>query len=1478
MSLYEFWTSYYFHSHPGDLEVFVERVLQTEHPELVVESRGGSSGFSDDGRDVVIKRHRTDAVPCGVVQVSAEVAWRDKFRRELRALVGRTSQGQTAPETWIFATVQRTHMKSTTRSLRIPADEDDEISWALELLRGSGLSTNVEIWGLRDFVAVVADEGRGRQVRLEFGAPEALHDQLADLAEAFDIFTNASLRGVSGEIPVLGRLPRSEYAELEATLERHREALLVGEGGSGKSSLMAQLVDDARSQGTVVLLIRASSFAQNDGIDSIEGRLAIRESLLVSLRRLAAVLPCLVAVDQLDSVKEGALFNALLGLLTSAGGIERVSVLVACRDWQADKDPELGRLQFPRVVSKPMDDESARVQLRGLGIDSPSPVLLDLAKNLLNLSLIADLASGGEDLSAIQGKVDLWGRYRLAIKTREGNSAYEEALKLSRESLRNGSREFPIDSRDEASIDRLTSRGVLLPSRGETYRFRHQDLHDYLFAWDAAMRRQATAHGVNEEVGEQLGRGVLKWMLALYLAVMPELAARFLRDVLLGEWQFYTKADLLDVLLDIPEPNESIVDILVDATADSSLASYFFLRLDQPGWLDGLISKGAFSHPTPLRRLENGGVQMVHWPAAEYLARVASAAPERVASVAENLVTDNPAVYRTLLEGITRMPPSKATRLVPAVIRWVDMDSHWLVPDEARGLALRLATEGAWRPALAITERLLRPQIQTGREDSPFRPEAEPSVDDYIFKLTLEQVVPALQRARLGAVLRLLERCLRDALALERGAGSYVPSLWWRSAIEDHEQNWRHDRCKDLVLQALRDALETCFSSSPVTAKQVLERYLHARLDIFRRLALHTISNHVSELRDLAATVLVEPAHLYSDSEIHEYYELLKRSFPLLPVRDRRAVLDALCRPIPAKRGVGKKRQELRTRKRHLHVLTAVHDYLDKPKRLYYESLIAEFGELEYPGFVAWHSAGWGGAPSPLSDEQIDTMSPEELAHYVENWQPGERRSFDEPDAEGLGTALQHAVIRRPDDFSRAAELFARPKLRELFAYNFLRGLEETLRSGKPVHLEPVLGLFEKLVALDEREFPPDTSRLGFRVSWLHGVIADILREILGRSELSPTEAQGPRLLDLIRVLLTHPEPDRAHEETYGHGDPEAFRINTVRGKALDTFMLYGHWRSRILNEQGVSPRETIAAEVMDTLDVLVDPRKETSPAIHSGFGKWIRYLYWLSPQWVREQWPLIFPTSEGFEEFWSAALIGTLYGAPFPLEIYPLMREEFRRALRQPSSLGSKTENFLGHVGEHLGAAFWAGIEEIDTEDSLVQEVFGSPAKEAMRSFLWILGRNLRDSRIRPDSAEWKRLRHLWAWRMQKVELSDAEGSEREASGFAWWLEAVPEPLTACYELVLSTTARLKDEMHVRDVIQFLGRDAAHAPREAVGILDELTIRSGPSYAIGMEHENVRSVLTAALQTGGEARALAISAINRFGSHGEHRFRDLLQ
>lgn len=147
---------------------------------------------------------------------------------------------------------------------------------------------------------------------------------------------------------------------------------------------------------------------------------------------------------------------------------------------------------------------------------------------------MAELTERGTDISNVTGEVDLWNRYIKSIKEREGAEALEKAVQLAQETLTEGKKDFPLDIVSDQAIEKLKSRGVLVETPIEKYRFRHEQIRDYLYAWEAVRNEKGIIlpENIIEEIEERMAGGVLRWVHLIYHKESPHFEAQFVRSML----------------------------------------------------------------------------------------------------------------------------------------------------------------------------------------------------------------------------------------------------------------------------------------------------------------------------------------------------------------------------------------------------------------------------------------------------------------------------------------------------------------------------------------------------------------------------------------------------------------------------------------------------------------------------------------------------------------------------------------------------------------------------------------------------------------------------------------------------------------------------------------------------------------------------------------------------------------------------------
>jgi hypothetical protein len=111
----------------------------------------------------------------------------------------------------------------------------------------------------------------------------------------------------------------------------------------------------------------------------------------------------------------------------------------------------------------------------------------------------------------------------------------------------------------------------------------------------------------------------------------------------------------LDELVAKPEPTDQDLLKLCNSIPNSFVTmSYFFERLQSPGWLNKLQEKGFFKNPPePEIDPERGGIRFRPWPQSGYLVRMASQEPAIVLDIALEILeteTINISVHEDLAQ------------------------------------------------------------------------------------------------------------------------------------------------------------------------------------------------------------------------------------------------------------------------------------------------------------------------------------------------------------------------------------------------------------------------------------------------------------------------------------------------------------------------------------------------------------------------------------------------------------------------------------------------------------------------------------------------------------------------------------------------------------------------------------------------------------------------------------------------------------
>ena len=942
--------------------------------------------------------------------------------------------------------------------------------------------------------------------------------------------------------------------------------------------------------------------------------------------------------------------------------------------------------------------------------------------------------------------------------------------------------------------------------------------------------------------------------------------------------------------------------------------AYFFSKLDTPDWIEPLREAGLFRDPPPPRYVEEDLISFPPWPESEYLARMAPLAPEEVGEAILAIpATENVWVRRDLALAAAHIP-------VEMAVPWAKKEAEWLSGQEsvqfpiaeALGpVVVRLAEAGRIDVAIALASPLLELRAVTdsareglvrepsvgyrsasatseggdgGREE---RSEIAALAAEVVAAAEFNRLVPRIDPYEYAEFVRLwmpgllthggtrVLAMLCDILEPPRDANVWdgVTDPVARPAIESHEQNYRRD-ATDCLVDAVRDGSMQLVDAG-LDIRRVAEVLNGRRGTIFSRMLLHLSTEKCATHPRFAAELTVNEDRFFDHRLLHEYSRLLGAVFPKLDASDRGTVLEWIEGGPPLDDRFDGDEEARRKILLHWQArrLAWIRKDLDDEWTRRYERIVDEIGEPEHPDFVSYATM-WMGSKSPVSVEDIKTMSVRDVAAYLDTWQPpGDPMSAD---LEGLTRVLEEAVARSPARFLAAYEHFVELPARYVLA--LVRGLHNAVQADRLVDWNAVAALLSRVAKRSSGDRKGRFARQESASLLAAGLRGDVIQYELREAVWA-----------LIDALADDADPTAARdaESTLGAATDA---MNSVRGRALQAVVHYGLWVYRALaSPNGARPAsfsmDTIP-EVRKRLDRHLDPNIEPSPAVRAVYGHWFPHLVLLDADWARRNVGRIFPSRSPAlrDAAWETYLrFCPAYNAPFRV-----LRQQYMSAVDRLPETGQTKSATRGdpgrHLGEHLLVMAGRGLLSWDDDDALLRGYFKSAAPEQARGAISSIGQGLREK-----DHEFPReiLARFASLAESLTDLLREAGGERmgHLRSLGWWIssgrfgeEWTLEQLRRLVELAGPAEPRVL-------VMEHLAELSGHHPTEALAVLEawigaeaEVPANAAPRRSASSPFgrtESACEVLRAALASP-PTRDRALALIDRLLAAGHHAFRGL--
>ena len=946
------------------------------------------------------------------------------------------------------------------------------------------------------------------------------------------------------------------------------------------------------------------------------------------------------------------------------------------------------------------------------------------------------------------------------------------------------------------------------------------------------------------------------------------------------------------------KPTREQVAAAVARLSAPHLERYFFEWLENPEWIEPLRERGFFTDPPAPERVD-GGVRCRLWPQSAYLARMAAAAPDEVATILGTIDTANWLVVRDMLSATKSLPSRLVRDLVPRLGDAVRSHMLWHELDTVGEIVANLARDGDTVAAIDFTRRAFGGVVE--QEEVALRRASYP-----FFEALNKLVVPALAAPAPLELLEVLLQWVPSAASKEHPSRTDSDDLsyLWRPAIEEHEQNRDHDFASQLV-GSVRDVAERAVRDAGLALATVLELVRSDGSLIGRRLALHLISEFGTQHPDLAVATMLDRA-LFGDYRVkHEYARLTARQFSLLNP-DQQAQwyswVDAGPPDDSSADPVNRPHYADYWKFCRLHW---IREHLTDARRAFYERMLAEQGIPE----LADLNVHFGGVKavseqSPVTVGDLAQRGFDAAIEQARTWRPEPaQRRFDAPSIEGFVNTFQQFVATDPARFSAEASKLV--GVSAPFIRAFLRAVMEAVKQSTRVDIASVLSLCHWVLSrpVAERTAPSAESAPLLDADWQW--CRDTIGELVAAACEARTDDRPSYGIELREPLWTALEPllsDKADSYVVRQRtdmDPRVsdwtlFSINSPRGKAMTAVWAYADWLAWHLD-----PARTEHAKVHGTFDKMPEVRSalerqltdETAGfAGRAGFGMRLGLLWWLDTAWLERHASAIFDLRaldvDPKRAFGWAAWNTFLFSNRPHIEFYRLLRDQFSYAVDQAIAydrVGDSREGPCFSLCQHLMTLFGRGDLGADVEaawnaDRGVVRRLVTQAQVAIRSYaIEFIGVSLKDSRGNlPDHV---RDRFVGLWERYWAEVGAADASaDPNSSVFGWWFSSgVFDPAWSIQRLE-SFVARCPKAEPDHLIVERLAETADVDPLRAARIVDMLIAGDDEGWRIGGWDDDAKKVLAICLKAGGEARRAAEDAIDRLGKRGRDDFGALLK
>ena len=420
-------------------------------------------------------------------------------------------------------------------------------------------------------------------------------------------FASAELCNWPKSLPSGQWIKRGELIQIVNNIitEPSSTIILLGEPGSGKSSLLSKLTDNLNNMKIPFLGIKADSLIPISSFEDLGKSIGLPGDPIFCLNHLSHFGPVVLLVDQLDALSSlvdlhTERLNVLLSLIRELSSQKNIHIIASCRTFEFNHDVRLCNLQAePITLEKPPWREISNVlnENNVENVDNFPHKFQDLLRVPQFLKIFTNLYSRMENISlfdSYSAMLDkLWEKYVLSGEGSTGKITLLTEIALSmaeKETLW-----LPMAAFDNYNFDinQLEAAGILIRSNDEQrIGFSHQTIFEHALARAFAKEERKFSSYVLER---QNGLFIRPKLLAILFYLRSVNKPTYEKELELlwktSKLRFFLRLLLIDFLGQHNDPSEKEASLLLPFLNESDFRKRILRAISKSsGWFDMLVS------------------------------------------------------------------------------------------------------------------------------------------------------------------------------------------------------------------------------------------------------------------------------------------------------------------------------------------------------------------------------------------------------------------------------------------------------------------------------------------------------------------------------------------------------------------------------------------------------------------------------------------------------------------------------------------------------------------------------------------------------------------------------------------------------------------------------------------------------------------------------------------------------------------------